>query len=168
MMDSLGELAPHVASLLRQLRGSPTAQMRLIERLRLAAASAPGAEELAFYCARILELGRIEDEPAWRDHLLLCLERLHPDRAHGKRFKGRKAGSVSPLTRGIERILKKAPDTPARDVWNALQRRPPKGLTFHDGVWGEDRYITREGHARTNYRAFENAVSKARGRLPKQ
>ena len=87
------------------------------------------------------------------------LPELSVSAAHGKKFKaGRKIGTVGPVRKAIQGVLKKKPTATPKEIWAALKEKPPRGMTFYDNHLG--RYIEVDGQAgETKFTSFSNIVS---------
>lgn len=86
---------------------------------------------------------------------------------HGLKFKdGRKAGTVGPVRQFVRKYLSKHPQADTAEVWIALKRKPPKGLTVHDPFERSKRRID-WSDGPTSYPQFRNIVSSEKGLLAK-
>lgn len=122
------------------------------------------------YLTTRLQVDRIASE-SWRRNLEDHLAAQAPLASVGRKFvqNGRPAGSLSPLARALDRLLKKNPKASAQALWNTLKAKPPRGMNFYEPGRGSP-YIEHEkkggGMCKpTTFRSFENAVTKSRQRL---
>jgi hypothetical protein len=83
-----------------------------------------------------------------------------------KMSQGRKQGTVSPIAKVIAKKLEVHPDASANEIWNALKKGPPAGMTFLDGRQGKYiEYFDKKGKRTrpdTGYKRFCNIVSDQR------
>jgi hypothetical protein len=83
-----------------------------------------------------------------------------------KMSQGRKQGTVSPIAKVIAKKLEVHPDSSADEIWNALKKKPPAGMTFMDGRQGKYiEYFDKKGKRTrpdTGYKRFCNIVSAQR------
>lgn len=103
----------------------------------------------------------------WNQNLQTEIERLAPLAHTGAKFKaGRKPDSLSPLAKAVRAHLKKSIDSSAKEVWFALSKKPPKGLSFRDNHAGKYvEYDKRTGAGNlknTGYLRFATIVSEQR------
>jgi hypothetical protein len=87
---------------------------------------------------------------------------LLPLAQHGKKFPGRKEGSIGPVRKFLRVYMLKHPQATAAEAWAALKLKPPAGVTVIDPFELKDRLIKTTGAQSTSYRQFQNIVSKER------
>lgn len=101
----------------------------------------------------------IEAVAAWKDYM------LWDTAMKGDKFsKGKPKGSLGQVAKKIKEYLKKHPKAKPKEVWDALQKAPPKGFSFKE-TDRLGRYIEEDDRPAMEYRRFQNLVSEHR---PKQ
>lgn len=98
-------------------------------------------------------------------------DRAEADARYGRKMReGRKPGAIGSLTKVIARYLHKNSTASAKEIWNALAKKPPRGMGFMDsprlGKYIE--YFDKNGLSSqpdTSYRRFQNIVSEQRRHL---
>jgi hypothetical protein len=98
---------------------------------------------------------------------------------HGKKFPGRKKGSVSPLRKAVRRVLLRTQDANPREVWTEIKKKAPRGMELHErsrSNWPvtthshadtKDWYVTTHGWPNTGFPRFANIVAEERKKLPR-
>lgn len=99
--------------------------------------------------------------------LLTCAEQMQreiealPFTRKGIAFPpGKPKGAKGPIAKAIAKYLTKHPQAKPQEVWDALREKPPAGYAFMDNKTGK--YIEGPSNENTNWRSFQNAVSKQR------
>lgn len=120
-----------------------------------------------FYVA--VEVAAVNDvETDWNARLAQEVRSLEPLASTGKKFvSGRKSNSDGPLTKAVAAHLKRNVDHNPEQVWTALAKKPPKGMTFVDspklGRYIEYDKRTHKGELKdTGFRRFANVVYRKR------
>ena len=149
--------------------------MRLLESLRgLAAdqiiASSPGASDFLDLMIAIASDSIFARDA---DQAVAPLDGLMPLGERGKKFaNGRKIGTIGPVRTKVQQYLKKQylkkqPTASAKDVWDGLKSKPPKGWQFFENRSG--RYIETDsasgGIKQTSFGRFANVVSEERRKM---
>lgn len=76
----------------------------------------------------------------------------------GNKFnRGRMLGSVGPVRKAIQKVLKRKPGASAAEVWTAIKAKAPKDMEFCDNSLGK--YIELGNGKTTGYDRFANIVT---------
>jgi hypothetical protein len=95
-----------------------------------------------------------------RDHR----DALLPLAREGKKFReGRKPGTGSKVRQFIASHLERHPNDHAAAIWDALKKKPPKGVAVYENKLGK--YIETDGAPDTGYARFANLVTEERNKL---
>lgn len=79
----------------------------------------------------------------------------------GQRFKeGRKIGTLGPIRKAIDRLLKKHQDMTTPELWEAISQKPPKGWQAYNNNQGK--YLEKPPKENVGYPRFQNICSEAR------
>ena len=74
----------------------------------------------------------------WNQSLQTEIKRLAPLASTGLKFKsGKPKGAIGPVAQAIRARLKTNRSETAKEIWLALSKKPPKGLTFCDNSAGK-------------------------------
>jgi hypothetical protein len=108
--------------------------------------------------------GRLMSEcNRWR-HNIEMRRHVMPAALHGEKFKeGRKAGTGGPIRKAVARLLKRSPAMRTAELWDALQRNPPRDCEFHENRQG--RYVDLPSGGNMGYPRFRNVVSEEKKKL---
>lgn len=98
----------------------------------------------------------------WNQYLQKDVEELRPLAKTGQKFiNGRKPAALGPVAKKVKAYLQKNPKAKPLDVWSALAKSPPSGLTFMD-TSSLGRYVEKGSQTVMEWRRFQNLVSKHR------
>lgn len=90
------------------------------------------------------------------------VEELRPLAKTGQKFvNGRKPAALGPVAKKVKAYLQKNPKAKPLDVWCALAKSPPSGLTFMDTA-RLGRYVEKGSETVMEWRRFQNLVSEHR------
>lgn len=129
---------PSMAALLRDANGVPVLMAYLA--VRTVDANLPTAsflESALPFAANSLKFD-VASQERWNKELKTEISRLAPLASTGLKFKGGKPkGAIGPLAAAIRERLRNYPKETPKEVWSALAKKPPKGLTFCDNNAGK-------------------------------